>query len=178
MPIEKSQLGEAIALASDVHRGQVDKAGVPYILHPLEVMKRATDYYLANSDGYQLEQVQIVAVLHDALEDIEGENTWDRSRLRDRIYDQFGDRVSAGVDAVTKQTIWIEGKPNKEPYDEYLVRVAHNWMARIVKIADLSHNLDAYRLPGPKITERDYERWNKYHRALVLLMHEEDKANG
>jgi (p)ppGpp synthase/HD superfamily hydrolase len=28
-------LGEAIALASDVHRNQVDKAGAPYILHPL-----------------------------------------------------------------------------------------------------------------------------------------------
>src|SRR5207302_1245291 len=42
-------------------------------------------------------------------------------------------------------------------------------IARIVKIADLSHNLVAFRLPIRKITEKDFVRWNKYHRALVFL---------
>jgi hypothetical protein len=37
-------LEDAIALAALAHHGQVDKAGVPYILHPLRVMLRmATD---------------------------------------------------------------------------------------------------------------------------------------
>jgi hypothetical protein len=31
---------DAIALAVDKHRGQKDKAGLPYILHPLRVMQR------------------------------------------------------------------------------------------------------------------------------------------
>lgn len=158
-----NQLGEAIALAADVHRGQVDKAGAAYILHPLEVMTRARDYYLAKSDGWQLDKIMIVAVLHDVLEDIEGENVWDRARLRDRIYQTFGDDVYAAVDALTKYR-------TLETYDEYLDRVEKNWMARIAKIADLSHNLDAFRLPSGKIEERDFERWNKYHRALVRLM--------
>lgn len=163
-------LGEAIALAADVHRNQMDKAGQPYILHPLEVMTRARDYYLANSDGWQLEKIMIVAVLHDVLEDIEGDNTWDRGRLRDRIYRVFGDDVYAAVDALTKRPAGTSENPEREPYDEYLNRVEKNWMARIAKIADLSHNLDAFRIPSGKIGEYEFKRWDKYHRALVRLM--------
>lgn len=166
-----TKLGEAIALAAEIHKDQVDKAGTPYILHPLEVMRRATDYYVAKSDGYQLEAVQIVAVLHDALEDIDGKQPWDRTRLRDRIYHTFGSQVHSGVDCITKY-------PKRdgvvlETYDEYLNRVASNWISRIAKIADLSHNLDAFRIPSGEITEKDYERWDKYHRALIRLKRED-----
>ena len=51
-------LENAITLAVHQHAGQVDKGGQPYILHPLRVM-------------LQLQQPdqQIVAVLHDILED-------------------------------------------------------------------------------------------------------------
>jgi (p)ppGpp synthase/HD superfamily hydrolase len=168
-----TRLGEAIALASDVHRLQVDKAGAPYILHPFEVMRRATDYYLANSDGWKLEDVQIVAMLHDALEDIEGEHTWERSRLEQRIYDSFGDAVYAAVDAITKLPNLGTTPLGVEAYSDYLSRVERNWMARIVKIADLSHNLDGFRIPSAKITGKDFDRWDKYHRALVRLMRHE-----
>lgn len=154
-------LGEAIALAANVHRHQVDKAGVAYILHPLAVMQRATDYYLACSDGWGLENVQITAILHDVLEDLEPDQGWSRDRLRDRIYQTFPNEVHTAVDALTK----YEG----EEYDAYLFRVSQNWMARVVKIADLSHNLDAFRLPSGHIGEKDFERWDKYHRALVFL---------
>ncbi len=34
-----SKLEEAIILAAHAHQGQIDKAGKPYILHPLEVVK-------------------------------------------------------------------------------------------------------------------------------------------
>lgn len=174
-----TRLGEAIALASDVHRYQVDKAGAPYILHSLEVMRRATDYYQANSDGWKIEDVQITAVLHDALEDIEGERTWEKARLSARIYDAFGHDVSRAVDAITKRTLYSNECPqgHREPYDEYLVRVSEDWIARIVKIADLSHNLDAFRIPSTKITERDFKRWDKYHRALILLTRTETVVN-
>lgn len=157
------RLGEAIALAADVHRGQMDKAGQPYILHALAVMERARDYYMAKSDGWKLENIMIAAVLHDALEDMEGKNAWDRGRLRDRIYQEFGDEVYAAVDALTKY-------PTLETYDEYLNRVEKNWIARIVKIADLSHNLDAMRIPSGKIGDYEFKRWDKYHRALVRLI--------
>jgi (p)ppGpp synthase/HD superfamily hydrolase len=159
-----TRLGEAIALASDVHLKQMDKAGAPYILHPLEVMQRATSYYVNNSDGWKLEDVQIVAVLHDVLEDIHEDHRWERDRLRERIGLAFGKSIHDAVDAITK------AQDRAETYEEYLGRVEANWMARIVKIADLSHNLDAFRIPSSRITTRDYERWDKYHRALVRLL--------
>ncbi len=49
---------DAIALAVEAHRGQKDKSGQPYILHPLRVM------FSRNS-----EIERIVAVLHDVVED-------------------------------------------------------------------------------------------------------------
>lgn len=167
MTKEKTKLGEAIALAAEIHKDQVDKSGVAYILHPLAVMERATTYYLSVSDGWRLEVVQIAAVLHDALEDVERVHGWTYSRLADRIYVLFGNDVSVAVEALTKYP------RGEETYEEYLERVAKNWIARIVKIADLSHNLDAFRLPSGKIGERDFERWDKYHRALVRLTQEE-----
>jgi len=51
-------LDKAIEIARKVHDGQVDKAGKPYLDHPLPVMN-AMD---------TLEE-KIVAVLHDAIED-------------------------------------------------------------------------------------------------------------
>jgi len=51
-------LERAIAIAAAAHAGQVDKAGQPYILHPLRVMLRVAT-----------EHERIAAVLHDVVED-------------------------------------------------------------------------------------------------------------
>ena len=51
-------LEDAIALAVEAHRGQVDRAGLPYVLHPLRVMLRLDS-----------ETERIVAMLHDVVED-------------------------------------------------------------------------------------------------------------
>ena len=53
-----STLEKAIELAARHHAGQLDKGGMPYILHPLAVMMAVDD-----------QRAKIVAVLHDALED-------------------------------------------------------------------------------------------------------------
>lgn len=156
-------VGEAFAIAAEVHKNQVDKAGEPYILHCVAVMQRATKYHLANSDGWKLEQVQAAAILHDSIEDYEGDGIG-YGRLINHIYDLDKD-VAYAVEALTKQ--------RGEHYEDYLEAVARNWIARTVKIADLSHNLDVYRIPKNKITEKDYERWDKYHRAIVKLKRED-----
>ena len=53
-----STIERAIAIVAEAHEGKVDKAGAPYILHPLRVMlKMATT------------EERIVAVLHDVVED-------------------------------------------------------------------------------------------------------------
>ncbi len=51
-------LEDAIALAVEAHRGQKEKTGEPYILHPLRVMFRV-----------ETEIERVVAVLHDVIED-------------------------------------------------------------------------------------------------------------
>ncbi|MBP8277859.1 MAG: HD domain-containing protein [Propionivibrio sp.] len=51
-------LEHAIALAASAHSGQVDKAGQPYILHPLRLMLAVTT-----------PDERMAAVLHDVVED-------------------------------------------------------------------------------------------------------------
>ena len=56
-----STLERAIAIAAKAHAGQVDKAGAPYVLHPLRIMLRKSSI-----------DERIVAVLHDVCEDCPG----------------------------------------------------------------------------------------------------------
>lgn len=64
MEQEKRQkiLELAIEVAVQAHRGQLDKLGRPYITHPLRLLVAAMER------GYAIE-VQVVAILHDVLED-------------------------------------------------------------------------------------------------------------
>ena len=56
-----STLERAIAIAAEAHAGQVDWAGVPYVLHPLRIMLRVS----SNDE-------RAVAVLHDVCKDRPG----------------------------------------------------------------------------------------------------------
>jgi (p)ppGpp synthase/HD superfamily hydrolase len=141
-------LGNAIAVAADVHRGQRDKAGEDYILHPLAVMAMVAP----DRDA------MIVAVLHDVLEDCEP------SRLRAVRYGlerSFPSWIIEALDALTKR--------KDEPYEEAIERAADNYLARKVKIADLTHNLDPRRIPASQIVDKDFARWDRYRRALIRL---------
>jgi (p)ppGpp synthase/HD superfamily hydrolase len=51
-------LERAIAIAAEAHAEQVDKAGAPYILHPLRMMLAVTTPV-----------ARMAAVLHDVVED-------------------------------------------------------------------------------------------------------------
>ncbi len=94
-----STLERAIAIAVEAHAGQIDKAGAPYILHPLRVM-------LAVSSTDE----RIAAVLHDVCEDCPG---WTPDRLR---AEGFAPQIIAALDSVTKR----EG----EGYDDFVRRAA------------------------------------------------------
>ena len=131
----------ADALAAFAHRGQVDKAGQPYIQHPRTVASRVTG-----------EDEKIVALLHDVLEDTDV--------AEDTIRNLFGDKIADAVAALTHR--------EDEDYFSYVARVAKNPLARIVKLADLEHNMDLSRLP--KVTEKDLRRVEKYSRARRILM--------
>jgi (p)ppGpp synthase/HD superfamily hydrolase len=159
-------IGNAIAIAADVHRHQVDMGGDPYFFHCFEVMKRSEKSYARlhpGDEGFMRDELLCAALLHDALEDIEPPTG--RRRLMERIYADFPARVLQAVEALTKN--------DGEDYEHYIERVSRDWMARIIKLADLSHNLEAWRIPIHDITDRDYRRWGKYHKAFVRLMREE-----
>jgi (p)ppGpp synthase/HD superfamily hydrolase len=123
-------LEDAIALAVEAHRGQRDKAGQTYILHPLRVMMRL-----------ETEAERMAAILHDVVED----TPYTLERLRELGYPE---EVLGALDCLTKR----EG----ESYEAFIERVRPSPLARRVKLADLEDNMDVRRLPsvGPKETER------------------------
>ncbi|TNC80869.1 MAG: GTP pyrophosphokinase [Oleiphilus sp.] len=138
----KKQLALAIDLAVDAHRGQVDRAGMPYILHPLYVMQQCI---------YDLE-LAAIAVLHDVVED----STYTAHMLRDM---GFSERVLSALDLLTRK----EGTS----YDEYIDHISTNYDALRVKLKDLNHNSDLTRLG--KVSPKDLERAEKYHAAYRRL---------
>jgi (p)ppGpp synthase/HD superfamily hydrolase len=134
-------LERAIAIAAAAHEGQVDKGGVPYILHPLKVMLRVTT----------LEE-RIVAVLHDVVEDT-------GISLEDLRNEGFSETVLTAIASVTK----VPG----ESYEAFVERAALNPIGRVVKLADLEENSDLSRIAQP--SWEDLERIEKYRRAMGVL---------
>ena len=134
-------LEKAIAIAVQAHAGQLDKSGAPYILHPLRVMF-----------GVSSEVEQIVAVLHDVVEDSE----WTFEQLR---AEGFSEPVLAALDCVTKR--------KDEDYFDFIDRIKVNSLAIAAKISDLHDNMKLARIPNP--TERDFLRIQKYEKALAIL---------
>jgi (p)ppGpp synthase/HD superfamily hydrolase len=140
-------LEEAISIAAKVHAGQKDKAGDPYILHPLRMMMRMSD-----------ETTRIVAVLHDVVEDSSEEDKWDAQRLRSA---GFTEEVIEALDCVTDR------KDQGETYEEFVERAASNPVSRQVKIADLEDNMNMLRLGA--VGEKQLERLARYHRSWKRL---------
>ena len=132
---------KAFVLAYMAHRGQKDKAGKPYILHPVNVAMRVKG-----------KKRKIVALLHDIVEDTE--ITLDKLEKMG-----FDDEIVEAVKAITK----VKG----EGYGIYLNRVKNNDIAKDVKLADLKHNGDLSRLKV--ITLNDLKRAKKYAQATLYL---------
>ena len=137
-------LEQAIALAVEKHRGQKDKAGAPYILHPLRVLFRlAWD---------APEAAQIAAVLHDVVEDT-------GVTLDDLRAHGFSDEVVAAVNLLSRHS--------GDSYEQFIERLLPNPIARLVKRADLEDNMDLKRIPEPG--EKDFVRLAKYRRSWETL---------
>lgn len=136
-----STLERAIALAASAHSGQRDKAGKPYIFHPLRVMLSVES----------LEE-QLAAILHDVVEDTS-------VTLDDLRVEGFPDSVIVAVDALTKRS--------GESRIDAAARAAANPIARRVKLADVRDNMDLSRIPNPG--PRDYARLEEYKSVEALL---------
>jgi (p)ppGpp synthase/HD superfamily hydrolase len=131
----------AVQIAAEAHQGQRDKAGAPYLLHPLRMMMRM-----------ESEAAMMAAVLHDVVED----SAWMLDQLR---AEGFSEEVLQAVECLTHRL--------GESYDEFLARVQTDAIARQVKLADLEDNMNIRRMA--EITPKDLARLEKYHRAWRTL---------
>jgi (p)ppGpp synthase/HD superfamily hydrolase len=135
-------LDDAIALARMAHDGQTDKAGRPYIEHPLRVMRRV-----------DCEHEQMAAVLHDVLEDTPV--TADDLRSAG-----CPEAVVAAVHALTKRM--------GESLAQSMARAAADPIAAVVKRADIADNSDPARLALLDPATADRLR-GKYAESIRLL---------
>lgn len=135
-------LDKAIYIAAKAHKGQKDKAGQTYILHPLRVMFSRKD-----------EIERICAVLHDVIEDTDISLEY----LRE---EGFSREILEALDALTKRT--------NENYDDFIGRVIKNRIACQVKLADLMDNMDLSRISNP--SKEDYNRVEKYRKAAERIL--------
>lgn len=140
--LSMATLERAIETAAAAHAGQQDRAGQPYILHPLRVMLRVNS-----------EHERMAAVLHDVIED----TSVTLAQLSDA---GFPPAVLEAVDALTK-------RPG-ETRIAAARRAACNPVARVVKLADNAENMDLGRIPRP--TERDLARMEEYREVRTLLL--------
>ena len=137
-------LGRAISIAAEAHAGQKDRAGAPYILHPIRLMIQMDS-----------EDAMMAAVLHDVVED----STWTLDDLRK---EGFSNEVLNAVDSLTHRD--KEG----EDYWDYIQRAKSDPIAIKVKLADLEDNLNPDRLN--EITEKDEKRFDRYRKAQEMLL--------
>ena len=132
---------DAIQIAAQAHKGQTDKAGAVYILHPLRLMMRM-----------KTESEMMTAILHDVVED----SDWTIDKLKEK---GFSEEVLEAVECVTNR--------ENESYEQFIKRASKNPIARRVKIADLEDNMNIQRIE--KIKPKDLERLQKYHKSWYFL---------
>lgn len=144
----RNLLAKAIVIAVEAHEGQLDKAGKPYILHPLRV----------GAAGIT-EGEQIVGFLHDVVEDT--------NVSLNEIREVFGKVIAEAVDSVTKR--------KGELYGDFVLRSMDNAIGKQVKINDIKDNLR--RMEGLSRSEQD-GMTRRYRQALAVLGVEEYVSTG
>jgi len=137
-----ADLEMAIAIATDAHAGQVDTTGQPHILHSLRIMLA-----LKTMDE------RIVAVLRDVVEQTNvncSDLYWTHG---------FSRTVVTAVAALTQD----EG----ESYQDFILRLSDNAIARSVMLAVIRDHLDPSRAALNDVTST--ARAEKYRLALITL---------
>jgi len=139
-----NQVELAKKIATEAHEGQFrwDKK-TPYISHPAAVAKALDEA------GYN-DDVLATAWLHDVIEDC-GIGGFQLVEMG------VSDEVATAVVAMSKL-------PN-DNYLEYILRVRRNKIARIVKRADIEHNMSC-------LDKKKGARYDKYLMALHILQGE------
>lgn len=142
MLCNKTHLALAMKVCANAHLNQADKAGNPYIMHPLQVAGKGKDI-----------DEMVLGLLHDVVEDTE-------VTLDDIKAMGFPEGIVEALDAISKRP--------KEVREVYLYRVSSNELATNVKYNDFESNTDPHRL---SLLSDEKAEWlkNQYHYARYLL---------
>ena len=132
---------KALMLCVEAHGGVPRRfGGEPYCVHPISVAESLREYDI---------EYQIVGLLHDIVEDTDV--TLDL--LRDFGFQEY---IIEAVDAITHR--------ENESYDKYIKRCNKNKIARLVKTADMLHNLKDFHLFGKE------DQIRKIKKQLLYMM--------
>ena len=143
----------AAELACELHKGQVDKAGVDYFTgHLTTVAKMGSTW-----------QEQVIGYLHDASEDTPNSVEQVLNLLDEKLESPLSDRDREEL-TVALRLLNHHLAPDRETY---IQRIKSNALAKAVKMHDLTHNMDLSRLPNP--TRKDYERVERYRKEYDYL---------
>lgn len=170
-------LHDAIGLATWGHRHQTDKAGLPYIEHPLRVLASV------QAQG-ALPYVQMAAVLHDLTEDqpftdemlkilgvpepaVEIINLLDRNR-NEKIFHSAhtGEKVA---DSTSNGRRWYTSLGADAEDEFYYGEIRKNFGAAVVKMADVEDNSQQWRLSYLPVETQDrmVKKYNFARRCLI-----------
>jgi len=111
------------------HEGQLRRTGEPYVTHPIAVADIVADLGLD-------ETTIAAALLHDAVEDTGVTTQW--------LGREFGDRVTAVVDGVTKlDRLEFDSKEAQQAATirKMFIAMAQDWRVLLIKLADRLHNM-------------------------------------
>lgn len=133
---------KALKIAVDAHSGQIDKGGMPYILHPIRVMMMGKN-----------ENEMICGVLHDVVED-------SNVTLDDLRAEGFSNDILDALNLLTKH--------KGIDYDSYINGIVSNNLAARVKLNDIRDNMDVSRLQV--IDDFAVKRIIKYKSAYHTIM--------
>ena len=143
---DNKQLQLALEIATLAHKNVIRRNGDPYIFHVLRVAN--------NSKFVKTKSQKAAAILHDTIED----TPFDENFLREK-----------GIsEEVLKILSYLTHDKDNVSYDDYIDRICENVDAMLVKLSDLTDNLDQGTLPV--ITDRDRQRFVTYERAKVKIM--------
>lgn len=130
-----NQVYKALEIVTTLFENDLDKGGMPYILHLLYVYKHVSS-----------EDEKVVGLLHDTLEDKD-------VTAEDLLDVGFSEKVVKDVVTLTRV------KPIE--YSDYIENMIRNGSVEAlnVKLADLENNMDITRIKNPSI--KDIERVKK-----------------
>lgn len=169
--IFKNTITIAFAVAVISHNGQYRDNGEPYFNHPkrvniryMELMAIDDDYYISKTtailNGLPYEGVRELCFLHDVVEDTS--TTHEEIRWLYKEYG-YGDFFDEYIDIPLK----LITHDKSDSYESYISKVMTNPTASLVKLIDLSDNLNPFGLMH--LDDKSLKRSKRYLDYFKLI---------